>query len=255
MSAAGVLASPEENAELLRAGKNAVESLKPLAPGGRDTSYFAIHHGPDKIVGYVVAWIEASREKTNSFYQYATETMLTTPGNVRIHMLVSGKLRPNFEPIELEIKKKVKKPRQEMQEGIQRAKIEAGKVTLGAEGGAQKVSREARRPKAPFVYGIETLAQRLDLRRFDKFALREFNMTNGAAGRLRFTVEPAEGGESSLVVREPYGEVIYQFWYDSNGEMLRWGEPSHPILFIKTTKEQVAELREYFQRRWNASGN
>lgn len=255
MSAAGVLASPEENVELLKAGTEAVESLKPLAPGARHVSYFAIHHGPDKIVGYVEASIEASRGKTNRFYKYATETMVTTPGNIRVHMLVNGKLQPNFEPIELEINKKVYKPDQEMQEGIQRAKIEAGKVMLEAESGAQQVSREARRPKAPFVYGIETLAERLNLRRFDKFALREFNMTNGAAGRLRFTVEPAEGGGTSLVVREPYGEVVYQFWYDSNGELLRWGEPSHPVLFVKTTKEQVAELRQYFRRQWNTAGN
>ena len=80
-------------------------------------------------------------------------------------------------------------------------------------------------------------------------------MTKGAAGRRRLRVEPAEGGETSLVVREHYGEVIYQFWFDSKGELLRWGEPSHPVLFIKTTKDKVAELREHFRRKLNPTGD
>lgn len=241
-------AQETQDAAMLQAGKEILEQARPLPPGYTFESYFAVHHGPDDIGGYVVTTLETETAGPGQepYYRYKSDTVATIPNGARADMVVHGKLRRNFEPLELEVRRAIMKPGGEKQASIQRANFSADKVSLYAETSSDKASNDVAKPDAPFIYAIETLVQRLPLRLNEMFSIREFNITNGGAGRLVFSVDEWSDGTPTLVVSEPAGSMVYQFWFTKEGELIRWGEPSHPVMFIKTTKKQIDELKARF---------
>jgi len=245
LTSATMAGAGDKDAQLLEAGMEAVANLKPLAPGETFETYFGVYNGSDEL-GYVVTTLKASADKNNPILDYRSETNVMTLGGIRVLMIVRCKFKPNFEPIEVEVKRTIMKPDVEPQWSIQRAVIGPKKVKLDVQSQSDQVSVEPDKPEAPFIYGIETFVQRLDLFKYKIFAVREFNIGNGAAGRLNFVLESWSDGMPTLAVREPEGEVIYQFWFTLKGELIRFGEPTHPVMYVKTTKEQVNRIKKTF---------
>jgi hypothetical protein len=236
----------DDDAQLLEAGTEAVAHLKPLAPGETFETYFGVFNGPDTELGYVVTTLKASADKKNPTLDYVSETNVMTLDGIRVAMILRCKFKSDFEPIEVEVKRTVMRQGADDQWSIQHAVIGPKKVKLDVKSQSNQVSIEPDRPEAPFIYGIETFVQRLDLFKYKIFALREFNIGNGAAGRLNFVLETWSDGMPTLVVREPEGEVVYQFWFTMKGELIRFGEPTHPVIYVKTTKEHVNKIKKTF---------
>jgi len=244
----------EDEAALIEAGKAAVKSLKPLAPGAKHAAYFALKRGPDEAVGYVIATLEATGSKEKPAYAYATETGVTFPTGAWMLVVVTARLRPDFEPTEVEVKRTIAREDGQPQHDLQRATIGSDKVALFAEAGEQRTEKEVPRPEPPFIYGIETFVQRVDIEKHQHFVVREFDINSGGARSLDFKTEVWSDGTPTVVTRTPDGQGSYQFWYDDDGELLRWGEPSLPVFFVRTTKEQAEQLQAKFKEASSSKG-
>jgi hypothetical protein len=90
------------------------------------------------------------------------------------------------------------------------------------------------------------MVPRINIQDFPLFAIREFNLQSGAAGYLSVTVEKWDDGTPTVVTRRADGAGSYQFWFDQAGQFMRWGEPSLPVLMVRTTAERCDELEKRF---------
>ena len=233
----------EDDPALIEAGKAAVKELKPLAAGDKEASYFEVKFGPGQAVGYVIASLEATRDKDKTVYHYVAETNIAFPSGPRLVALVDAKLQPNFEPIEIEMKRNMFNASDEEKVFVERAVIGSDNVKLSTEADGEPTTREVKRPDRPFLYGIETMVQRLDHGKHKRFLVREFDLHTGSAGSLTLTVGTWRDGTSTVVARDASGNTTYQFWYDKKGSLLRWGAPSLPLLYVKTTKQRAEQLK------------
>ncbi len=243
LGVAGTAYADEDENALVEAGKKAIKSVKPLAPGAEHESYFEITLGPDKPVGYVAVTLKASGSEEEPVYHYKTATGNTFPNGKLFRAVLDAKLRPNFEPIEMEMKRTVFEEGGDESSDVQTAKFGPEKVELTAKAvGSEETKREEPRPEPPFIYGIETLVQLIDFDIHKKFILREFDLQTGKAGTLTFNASVWNDGTTTVIVTDPAGNVSYQFWYDDDAKLLRWGVPSMPIMFVRSTKEKVRRL-------------
>ena len=235
-----------DEAALMEAGKAAVRGLTPIPPGAKFTSYFDIKMGPEESVGYVIASLEAPRGEGEPIYRYTLELSISFASNARLQVMVKARLRADSEPIDIEVERVQIKPDGTRQATVRRAAIGKDKVTLSTERDGQQVKSEAPRPESPFIYAIETLVQRLDHKKHNRFTIGEFDIQTGGAGPITFTSEVLSNGLSTIITRNVNGEPSYQFWFDRSGQLIRWGEPSMPVLFIRTTKERAETLKAQF---------
>lgn len=238
----------EDDAALIEAGKAALKSLKPLASGAKHAAYFELKRGPGEAVGHVIATLEATGSKEKPVYAYAAETGVTFPTGARMLVAVTAKLRPDFEPTEIEVKRTIVSEDGQPRHDVQRTTIGPDKIALFAEAGEQRSEKEAPRPDRPFIYGIETLVQRIDFEKHQHFVVREFDAFSGGARRLDFKREVWSDGTPTVVTRTADGQGSYQFWYDDDGKLLRWGEPTLPVFFVRTTKERAEQLQAKFKQ-------
>lgn len=233
----------EDDPALIEAGKAAVKGLKPLPVGEKEASYFEVKFGPGQAVGYVIASLEATRDKDKTVYRYVMETNIALLSGPRIAAFVDAKLQPDFEPIEIEMKRRMFNDRGEEKVFVERVVIGPDNVKLSAEAGGETTTSEVKRPDRPFLYGIETMVQRLDHGKHKRFLVRELDLQTGNAGSLTLTAETWTDGTSTVVARDASGNTTYQFWYDKKGSLLRWGAPSLPLLYVRTTKQRAEQLK------------
>ena len=90
------------------------------------------------------------------------------------------------------------------------------------------------------------LAQRFDYRKHDRFTLGEFDLNTGGAGPLTFKTADWTDDTQTVLTHNAGGVQSYQFWYDGEGNLVRWGEPSLPVIFVRTTKERAMSLKAKF---------
>jgi hypothetical protein len=117
-------------------------------------------------------------------------------------------------------------------------------VTVNVDDGKEQVSVQKPRPEAPFVFGIEALMAELKAKRPSAFAIREFSVPTGKAELLLFSTEKWPSGGETVIGRYADGSGAYQFWFDEKGELDRWMHASMPMLFVRSTKERVEELKK-----------
>jgi len=234
---------------LVEAGKVAAKSIKPITPGTTFESYFDITMGPGEIVGYVAVTVEVKGTKEKPFYLYTTETGNRFPNGSRFKAVVNAKMSPSFEPIEIDMARTVTDRKGEQNSDLQHAKLmkKDKKVALTAQkAGSEPVEREEVLPEPPYIYGIETVVQFIDFDVHKKFILREFDMATGKAGTMTFTADVWKDGTTTVLVTDPPGNVTYQFWYDDDGKLLRWGVPTMPIMFVTSSKANIDRMRHQF---------
>lgn len=237
---------PKEDQALLDVGKTALRKLSPLAPGETQTLDFRVIIGPETEVGFVQSRLTRPQGTREDEYDYHTESVIMFPNGAKIGIALSGRLKLTFEPIELNLAHSIYQPESGEQLSEVRTVLDADKVRIRAGRGDEKTSTDAPRPPDPIIYGIESMIPRLDRENFPLFALREFDIQSGSAGYLSVAVEKWTDGTPTVVTRRADGNGSYQFWFDENGEFLRWGEPSLPVLFVRTTSDRMNELRKRF---------
>lgn len=220
-----------------------LKGLKPLPLGTKQESYFELRLGPGELVGYVIASLEALGTKENPVYRYTTEMRNTFPNGAEMFATVNAKLRPNFEPIEIVVDRKLTEAGGEVKVMAQRAEIGSKEVKLSSVANGEKSTKILPLPQRPFIYGIEMLVQRLDFHERGQLILGEFDLSTGRAARLTFSSETAPDGTTSVVTRYANDAAGYEFWFDESDKLSRWGMPTYPILFLTSTKEAVEKVK------------
>jgi len=202
--------------------------------------------GPDQTVGYVRTVVTCPREGTSNDREYFAESVTTFPNRAKLSFSLGGKITPTFEPIDLTLVHSLYKPESGEQLTTIRCTVGSEKVKMTGKSGDKENVAEVPRPKEPFFMGIESLVARLDHFKFDRFAAREFDLKAGSAGYLTFSTEQWNDGTPTIVTRRLDGSGSYQFWFDQNGALIRWGEPSLPVVFVRTACGDLKEYRQQF---------
>lgn len=237
-------APPPEDPALVEAGKTVLKNLKPLKPGESASSYFEVKMGPTDVVGYVIATLEGTGTADDPGYRYAVETLNKYPTGASALTNVDGKFTSSFEPIEVELRQTLSTPVGETQVTVQRAIVGSDKIQLYASRGGEEGKLDVPRPEEPFFYGIEMLAQRLDLSKEYRFIAGELDLSSGRGRRLIISRATLPDGLPMVHTQTTGGTGSYQFWFDKEGNLIRWGEPSMPLIFVSTTKQRVDAVKK-----------
>ena len=150
-----------------------------------------------------------------------------------------------FSPTEVELRREVIAPNRQRKLTVHRAEILDKEVLLTREtDGGAPTQHSVSRPESPFVFAVEFLVPRVDLKRFPAFAIREFDPQEGNIIVQHFRVESESGGIRRLVSHEDDGSVGYTFEIDAKGELVSWTEPPLPVVSTRCSPERFEELRK-----------
>jgi hypothetical protein len=231
-------------APLHKIGAEKLKKLPSLSPGDRRETYFEIHMGPDNPMGYVTASLEAAKDNDRVVYAYVSDTVMVSKIGAQIRARMEARLLPDFEPLEITMS------RGNILEDKSRklARVHAvfgdASVDITSSAAGESSTQQRPKPEKPYMFAIEMLAQLLDSADSEPFALREYSANAGGAEPLRFSFETWRDGNLTLITRYSTGDLGYQFWFDQDKKLLRWTHVTMPVLFIRSTKERVAELRQ-----------
>lgn len=212
-------------------------------PAGTQTSYFEVRAG-DETIGYTTVSLNVPASSGDVVYEYRRNAAARMGEGVRVEGLVIARLRPDFEPIRIDMKQ----TRISGDETVWAShRIDVGPSAVEhmrvQEGSAIIRPTRGPRPASPFFFGIEVFAQQIQLRPDREFTIAEFNPETGQTRNLVFSAVPGEGGGSKLVVRKDDGQPGYTFVFDDRGVMQEWGAAGSPIVERRTTPERVKELK------------
>jgi len=232
---------PSIDPALLQAGQKIVEGLSVLPPGAELNTYFEVQMGPNNAIGYVTGSLKSVAGQDGTSYAYSSDVIMKgLGGQVRAEM--RARLKPTFEPLEVTMRRGTFRDGEKGEMAV-RADFGARDVILSVANEVQARTQEVPRPEAPVFFAIDMLAQRLDISNREPFALREFSANAGDAGVVRFEFGTWKDGSRTLVVRQEDGRVGYQFWYDQEGNVVRWMHVILPVLFVRCTAERIQEIK------------
>lgn len=233
---------------MIQAGAEAVKNLTPLSPGAKMESYFRLMMGPEMVVGYASAVLKAYKHQDRLIYYYTNTFGLNFPGNeARTVAEVAAWLKPTFEPIKVETRRGQVNMEGDSRSKYHRAEVVGDKIKLTEKYNDEVNTGEVPRPTGTVIFGIESLIQRINLYQHPAFVIREFNAETGKAGELMVTLEKWGDGTPTVVTRWPGGTGSYQFWFDRKYTLIRWGEPSMPMIFVKVSKSLFEETKANFK--------
>ncbi len=205
--------------------------------------YFEMLLGEDPI-GFAVHSLTGRTEKEGGGYSYRVEMEIVMPNGARTSGLVTAHLTSNYEPKNIEMRRTVMAPDGTARGTVDVARIGADTVTIrrGMQGETPSENTVAC-PDRPFVSAIEFLVQRIDLRRFTKFTLREFDPQKAVVIAQHFVTKPRPDGGFDLSSSEDNGDIGYQISLDSKGKVVSMREPPLPVTTKRCSRERIEQLR------------
>lgn len=237
---------PGTSPRLVAAGIDVLAKLKRLEPGASRAYYFEIMHGPEETIGYAAVTLTATGSGADLVYDHTNiGTILFPTGDKRVTDL-TARLRPTFEPIEIDMWTGSITPGGKTRGVVNRVVVEKDKTTLTSSSGDQSDTRDAPSPKPPFIYAIVSLAAQLEPIPGRRFVLREFSPRSGGARDLLFNTDVWEDGTATIITTTRDGSSSYQFWYNEKDVLIRWTEATIPAMFVRVNKLRIEELKAKF---------
>lgn len=214
-----------------------------------DRIYFELLLG-EKPIGLAVYTLTGRTQKEGGGFSYRVETEVVMPNRVRINGIVTSHLNSNYEPINIEMRRTVTTPDGTAQHTVELTQIDADTVTIrrGIRDGTLSENTVAC-PDRPFVFAIEFLVQRIDLRRFTKFTLREFDPQKAVAIEQHFVAKSRPDGGINLSSSEDNGDIGYQYSLDSIGKVVSMSEPPLPVTTQRCSRERIEQIRSSLQQK------
>lgn len=211
--------------------------------------YFEMLLG-EKPIGFTVHSLSGRVEEKGGGYSYRVEMEIVMPNGARISGLVTGHLNSNYEPKNIEVRRTVTAPDTTSQVTVEGTRIGEDTVTIRRVTQGETLSENTVAvPDRPFVSAIEFLVQRIDLRRFTKFTLREFDPQKGAVISQHFVAKTRPDGGFDLSSSEDNGDIGYQFSLDSKGEVVSMYEPPLPVTTKRCSRERIEQLRHSLKQK------
>jgi hypothetical protein len=202
-----------------------------------------------KVLGYGIASLTPADRNGNGGYRYRFESAIILPNGQRMEAEASARLTDTFEPLEVEFRREVTSPDGKRLSTVERAELGDTEVLLTREADADPPARRSvPKPESPFVFGVEFFVQRVDLKRFPVFVIREFDFQKGSIVAQHFKIESDSRGIRRLVSGEDDGSVGYVFEIDAKGELVSWSEPPLPVVSKTCSRERYEELRKSIGR-------
>ncbi len=237
---------PGTSPTLVAAGIDVLAKLKRLEPGASRAYDFEIMHGPEETIGYAAVTLTATGSGADLVYDYTNVGTILFPTGDKLVSDMTARLRPNFEPIEVDTWSARITPDGETRGVVTLAVLEKNTTVLTSSSGDQSETRDAPRPQAPFIYAIVSVAAQLEPVPGKRFVLREFDARRGGARDLLFNVDVWEDGTATLITTTRDGSISYQFWYNEDDVLIRWTEATVPAMFVRVNKSRIEELKVKF---------
>lgn len=226
-----------------------LRSLRTLKLGTIETHYFLAKQ-KDETVGYAVVSLQAAQRGVSLVYKYKNETSVPMGEKSRVTLIANATLQTDFQPIDIKVGGTAATPAgtriaPKLEVTIDRENNEITTIMpppiMAA--GEEITPQVTPRPDGQFVYGLDALMHVLDLTKHKNFKIPEFIPQTGAIHDLAFVVEGQVDGSMIVKTTRFDGADDYQFWFDTSGELDRWGEPPFDLLLHRATKEEVANLK------------
>jgi len=204
----------------------------------------------DRIVGYALHRLAPAGTKGEEGYDYYVETMLHMPRSARIALRIEAKLTRAFEPTEIQSYRDVISPdgtKQRTREGLF---VDGDIVTTEEQDNDGAVYADTvPLPDRPFVFATEFIVQRIDLKAFPAFVLREIDPKRGGVLVQTFKATPDEHGGLKLVSTTQTGVTDYQFLFDDKHRLVSFQEAPLPLVARRCTRERREELRHQLWKK------
>lgn len=203
-----------------------------------------------KPIGFSRSSLSATGSGRSGSFRYQAEVVVSLGDGTRIEGSATASLNKSFEPTEVELRREVTAPNGQRQTTVDRAEVQDNEVSLTREVDANPpTNRSVPRPESPFVFGVEFFVQRVDLKAFPAFAIRELDPQEGSIIVQHFEAESESGRVRRLVSREDDGSIGYVFEIDAKGELVSWTEPPLPVVSKRCSHERFEELRKSLHGR------
>ena len=216
--------------------------VKPL-PVGSSTTYFFVHKGAGKQMGYSELSLVAVERAGRTAYDYRHLTDVKF-GRERTTTLVEAALTDRFVPEQVRVTK-TKIP----QEGAKTttnstAIVEEQEIVLTKATDGRVETQRVPRPQTPFVYGLALLVEHIDFEKNEEFQLAELNPEDGSAFEYTLSLSAVEG--QPPMVRATWGIEggAFFFFLSDDGQLNGWGQVPPQLEVKRATKEQVEELKK-----------
>ena len=219
------------------------------APTGPEALYFN-YDLFGREVGYAVHMLTPRADGAKQGFEYRVDMVVRPPQASRVATTVIAQLSKSFEPTEIETIRDVTAPDGTKQRSRTTAFFTDDGLTIErqVDDGAILANTVAV-PERPYVAAIEFLVQRIDLRRFPKFELREFNPRNGEVILQRFSLKPQKGGDRELRSSRRNGAIDYQFTFDDSGRFTAMKKAPLPMQAVRTSGQESENLRRRFSQK------
>ncbi len=219
------------------------------APTGPEALYFDYMLFGNGI-GYAVHTLTPRGDGGREGFEYRVEAVVQPPRAARVATTVIARLSASFEPVEIETVRDITAPDGTQQRSRTAAFITDDGLTIERQVNDGAILADtAAVPERPYVAAIEFLVQRIDLRRFPKFELREFDPQNGDVILQRFRLKPLPDGDLELRSTRRDGSIDYRFTLDRSGRITAMKEAPLPLSAARTSREQSETLRRRFSGR------
>jgi len=180
-------------------------------------------------------------------FDYRVESLLQPPMAARVLTTVTAKLSLAFQPQEMETVRDVTAPGGTRERSRTTAFVSNDVLIVERQVDDEEiVANTVAIPKQPYVAAVEFIVQRLDLRKFKKFELREFNPQNGDVIDQRFSLTPLERDKLELRSTRANGMIDYRFTLDDAGRLTAMQKSPLPMVATRTTRQQFEQLRRRF---------
>lgn len=207
---------------------------------GVETMYFEY-----AVAGREVGYSVHSLKTGSDGYDYSVRMMVKLPQAARIDGTTTAQLKRSFEPTEVEMIRKVTAPDGTKQSTRERAIFTEGVLNIERQvddGPVYATTVDV--PERPYVWGIEFLVQRIDLKRYPKFKLRELDHQSGEVKVQAFRIKQSEGGDTLLQSTTPNGSIAYQFTLDASGKIVSVKESPLMMTATRCSRERVEALHK-----------
>ena len=212
-------------------------------PVGSSTTYYFVHKGAGKKMGYSELSLTAVERAGRTAYDYRHLTDLKF-GRERTTTLVEATLSDRFVPQQIRVTQ-TKIP----QEGAKTttkstAIIEEQEIVLTKATDGRVETQRVPRPQKPFVYGLALLVEHIDFEKKGEFQLAELNPEDGTAFEYTLSLNVVEG--RPRMVRATWGVEGGAFFFllNDEGRLNGWGQIPPQLAVSRTTQEEVEELKK-----------
>lgn len=223
--------------------KEVLSALRAQSSPPEPMHFEAIMRG--QAVGFASATLTPVTGDAAKGWEYHVDMIMKLPNGPQYVNEVKSKVSESFEPHTIELRREILDPAKPKEVVVDRTTIGDKDVERShKEGGADAVINKVPRPEGLFAFGMEFLIQRVDVEKYPKFTIHDFNPQTGTTIVQTFTATKRPDGSYLMTSQTSDGNPSYSFDFDVSGRLKSWNQQPVPLSFTRCTAERVAEIKK-----------